>query len=127
MLKPSYAQLMDVLNKGSKENVTSRYSVVIAAAKRARQLIDGDEPMVFGYTEDKPLLTAVAEIEKGKIKIVPVGEGTVLNLHKDQDIEEEILNELKKEAKETEEEKVPTSFEENEAEVEVAEDEITEE
>ena len=57
----------------------------------------------------------------------PVGEGTVLNLHKDQDIEEEILNELKKEAKETEEEKVPTSFEENEAEVEVAEDEITEE
>ena len=25
MLKPSYAQLMDVLNKGSKENVTSRY------------------------------------------------------------------------------------------------------
>ena len=33
----------------------------------------------------------------------------------------------KKEAKETEEEKVPTSFEENEAEVEVAEDEITEE
>ena len=117
MLKPSYAQLMDVLNKGSKENVTSRYSVVIAAAKRARQLIDGDEPMVCGYTEDKPLSTAVAEIEKGKIKIVPVGEGTVLNLHKDQDIE----------AKETEEEKVPTSFEENEAEVEVAEDEITEE
>lgn len=96
MLKPSYAQLMDVLNKGSKENVTSRYSVVIAAAKRARQLIDGDEPMVFGYTEDKPLSTAVAEIEKGKIKIVPVGEGTVLNLHKDQNIEEEILNDLKK-------------------------------
>ena len=62
MLKPSYAQLMDVLNKGSKENVTSRYSVVIAAAKRARQLIDGDEPMVFGYTEDKPLSTAVAEV-----------------------------------------------------------------
>ena len=100
----------------------SRYSVVIAAAKRARQLIDGDEPMVFGYTEDKPLSTAVAEIEKGKIKIVPVGEGTVLNLHKDQNIEEEILNDLKKE------EKVPTSFEENETEVEeVAEDETTEE
>ena len=119
MLKPSYAQLMDVLNKGSKENVTSRYSVVIAAAKRARQLIDGDEPMVFGYTEDKPLSTA------GKIKIVPVGEGTVLNLHKDQNIEEEILNDLKKETKE---EKVPTSFEENETEVEeVAEDETTEE
>ena len=125
MLKPSYAQLMDVLNKGSKENVTSRYSVVIAAAKRARQLIDGDEPMVFGYTEDKPLSTAVAEIEKGKIKIVPVGEGTVLNLHKDQNIEEELLNDLKKETKE---EKVPTSFEENETEVEeVAEDETTEE
>ena len=125
MLKPSYAQLMDVLNKGSKENVTSRYSVVIAAAKRARQLIDGDEPMVFGYTEDKTLSTAVAEIEKGKIKIVPVGEGTVLNLHKDQNIEEEILNDLKKETKE---EKVPTSFEENETEVEeVAEDETTEE
>lgn len=105
MLKPSYAQLMDVLNKDSKENVTSRYSVVIAAAKRARQLIDGDEPMVFGYTEDKPVSTAVAEIEKGKIKIVPAGEGTILHLH--QNIEEEILNDLKKE---TSEENVPTDF-----------------
>ena len=48
MLKPSYAELMEVLNKDTEEvsEITSRYTIVIAAAKRARQLIAGDEPMV---------------------------------------------------------------------------------
>ena len=83
--------------------------------------------MVFGYTEDKPLSTAVAEIEKGRLRLFQLVKVQFLNLHKDQDIEEEILNELKKEQKKLKKKKWPTSFEENEAEVEVAEDEITEE
>lgn len=83
MLIPSYAQLMDVLNKESNENdeITSRYTIVIAAAKRARQLIEGDEAMVKGK-KGKPVSTAVEEIYQNKIKIVPEGEGTILNFNK---------------------------------------------
>jgi len=82
MLKPSYAELMEVLNKDTEASseITSRYTIVIAASKRARQIIDGDSPMVED-TKGKPLSTAVEEINAGKIKVVPEGEGTVLNLH----------------------------------------------
>ncbi len=81
MLRPSYAELMEVLNKDTEDTseITSRYTIVIAAAKRARQLIDGDEPMVE-EKKGKPLSTAVEEIYEGKIKVVPEGQGTVLHL-----------------------------------------------
>lgn len=97
MLKPSYAELMDVLNSKESEsnNVKSRYTIVIAAAKRARQLIDGDEPMVEGVKVDKPVSVAVEELRQGKIQIVPEGQGTVLNLKKSQEEEfEAIINEV---------------------------------
>ncbi len=88
MLKPSYAELMDVLNQNSSEHdeVTSRYTIVIAAAKRARQIIEGDEPMVKNRP-GKPVSTAVDEILNNKIKIVPEGEGTVLIFEKDKNKE----------------------------------------
>lgn len=35
MLKPSYAQLMDVLNKGSKENVTSLLFCSLCCSKES--------------------------------------------------------------------------------------------
>lgn len=81
MLKPSYAELMDILNNEAedKDVITSRYTIVIAAAKRARQIISGDEPMTKGK-EGKPLSTAVEELAQSKIKIVPEGQGTVLHL-----------------------------------------------
>lgn len=97
MLIPSYAQLMDVLNKESdeKNEVTSRYTIVIAAAKRARQLIEGDKAMVT-EKKGKPLSTAVDEIFKNKIKIVPEGEGTVLVFEKPKlEINENIKKEKK--------------------------------
>lgn len=83
MLIPSYAELMNVLNKESCENeqITSRYTIVIAAAKRARQIINGDEPMVE-CKKGKPLSTAVEEIYKEKIKVVPEGEGTIIDFSK---------------------------------------------
>lgn len=83
MLKPSYAELMEILNKDTEEfsEITSRYTIVIAAAKRARQIIAGDEPMVE-TKQGKPLSTAVDEIYQGKIKVVPEGEGTVINIKK---------------------------------------------
>ena len=49
MIHPSYVDLMNVVNKGVEEGETpvinSRYSIVMATAKRARQIVDGDEPM----------------------------------------------------------------------------------
>ena len=96
MLKPSYAELMEVLNKDTEDSseITSRYTIVIAASKRARQIIDGDSPMVED-TKGKPLSTAVEEINAGKIKVVPEGQGTVLNLHPVINEEDYLLDEGK--------------------------------
>ena len=73
MLHPSYSDLMQVANSevepGENKVVNSRYSIVMAIAKRARQIIDGDEPMVY-TTIDKPLSIAVEEMNKGEIKLV---------------------------------------------------------
>lgn len=78
MLHPSYSDLMKVVNSevedGETPVVTSRYSIVMATAKRARQLIAGDEAMVDGK-EGKPLSIAVEELDEGKIKILGDEEG----------------------------------------------------
>ncbi|MDE6873191.1 MAG: DNA-directed RNA polymerase subunit omega [Lachnospiraceae bacterium] len=73
MLHPSYTDLMQVVNQeveqGEEPVVNSRYSIVLATAKRARQLIDGAEPMVEP-TCNKPLSTAVDELFNSKVKII---------------------------------------------------------
>ena len=47
MLHPSYTDLMEVVNSevepGEQPVVQSRYSIVIATSKRARQIIAGEE------------------------------------------------------------------------------------
>lgn len=74
MLHPSYTDLMRVVNSdveiGEEPVVNSRYSIVIATAKRARQLIDGDEPLVPGARGKKPFSIAVDELYKGQVKIL---------------------------------------------------------
>ncbi len=74
MLHPSYSDLMKVVNKDVEEGesnvVNSRYSIVMATSKRARQLIDGAEPLVETKPEEKPLSTAIDELTSGMIKIV---------------------------------------------------------
>ena len=74
MLHPSYSDLMKVVNSevepGEEKIVNSRYSIVIAASKRARQIIAGDEPLVEGAAGKKPLSTAVQELYEGKVKII---------------------------------------------------------
>ena len=70
MLRPSYSELMEVLNKQEDIDikVNSRYTIVIAAAKRARQLIDGDEPL--SDTESgKAVSIAINEMYEGKLAI----------------------------------------------------------
>lgn len=73
MLHPSYTDLMKVVNSevepGEQPVVNSRYSIVLATAKRARQLINGVEPMVRA-TSAKPLSIAVEELYQSKVKIV---------------------------------------------------------
>lgn len=73
MLHPTYTDLMKVVNKdvepGEEPVVSSRYSIVMATSKRARQIIAGDEPLVDG-TGKKPLSIAVEELNEGKIKIL---------------------------------------------------------
>lgn len=73
MLHPSYNDLMQVVNSevepGEQPVVNSRYSIVLATAKRARQIINGDKPLVDGSCP-KPLSIAVEELNEGKVKIV---------------------------------------------------------
>lgn len=73
MLHPSYADLMSVVNSevepGEEKIVNSRYSIVMATAKRARQIIDGSQPLVQSASQ-KPLSYAVEELYASKIKIL---------------------------------------------------------
>ena len=74
MLHPSYTDLMKVVNKDVEEGetkvVNSRYSIVMATSKRARQLIAGDLPLVDAKEGEKPLSIAIAELNQGKLKIL---------------------------------------------------------
>ena len=73
MLHPSYSDLMKVVNSemepGEAPVVNSRYSIVMATSKRARQSIAGDDPLV-NVKDSKPLSIAVEELNQGKIKIL---------------------------------------------------------
>ena len=73
MIHPSYVELMKVVNNnveiGEEPVVNSRYSIVIAAAKRARQIIDGAPTYVDGKGK-KPLSVAVEELYNKKVTIV---------------------------------------------------------
>ena len=74
MLHPSYTDLMNAVN-GESENaeqpvVQSRYSIVMAASKRARQLVDGAEPLVDCDYTSKPLSVAIDEIYSQKVTIL---------------------------------------------------------
>ena len=75
MLRPSYLDLINVVNNeaepGKEPLIQSRYSIVIATAKRARQLIAGDDAMVAGAAGKKPLSIAIDELYQQKVKILP--------------------------------------------------------
>lgn len=74
MLHPSYSDLMKVVNSEVEEGehpvVNSRYSIVMATSKRARQLVDGRPTAVKNADIKKPLSVAVEELENGQIKIM---------------------------------------------------------
>lgn len=74
MLHPSYSDLIRVVNseveEGEQPVVQSRYSIVIATAKRARQIIAGAGPLVEDAEGKKPLSIAVEELYNGAVKIL---------------------------------------------------------
>jgi len=76
---------MDVLNNDADldSEITSRYTIVIAASKRARQIINGAPCDTKGAVTDKAVSIAVNEMIKSKIKIYPDG------LPYEEEIEEE--------------------------------------
>jgi DNA-directed RNA polymerase subunit omega len=108
MIHPSYVELMKVVNTdtsiGEEPVVNSRYSIVIAAAKRARQIIGGAEPLVPNAYGKKPLSIAVEELYEGEVKILSEEEAQAK-------AEEEAKAELEEAQMETEEE-LPVSEEE---------------
>lgn len=68
MLYPSIDDLM--------EKVDSRYTLVIMASKRARQILEGDAPVVVSNSK-KAVSIAVQEIAEGKVSYT-AGEDEVL-------------------------------------------------
>ena len=70
MLRPSYSDILEVITQDSEDiTIASRYTIVIAAAKRARQLVDNAEPLADEIKVDKPVSIAVQELYEGKIKV----------------------------------------------------------
>ena len=66
MLKPSINEVLD--------KIDNRYYLVGTVAKRAREIIDGQEPLVAADPKKKPLSIAVDEVYHGKVKIVGADE-----------------------------------------------------
>ena len=82
---------MKVMNKGVEEGeepvVSSRYSVVMATAKRARQIIAGDEPMVKVKDKQKPLSIAVDEMNQDALRILTDEEKEEMNASENNEAE----------------------------------------
>ena len=122
MLHPSYTDLMAVVNSdvepGEQPVVQSRYSIVLATAKRARQLISGHEPLVKTKGKEiKALSIAVEELYDSKIKILneedaEEDELEVTVLEEEAVLETEEASEDTASADETEESSVDVSAEE---------------
>ena len=72
MIHPSYSELFEVINGNDEDGekiISSRYSICVANAKRARQLIKGATPLV-DVKCNKPLSIAVEEIYQGKVQVL---------------------------------------------------------
>ena len=72
MLHPSYTDLMRIVNEGAEGDtpvVNSRYSIVMATAKRAREIIS--DPHADPDDRAKPLSAAVRELNEGILHILP--------------------------------------------------------
>lgn len=67
MINPSIISLL--------EKADNRYSLVTITSKRARQLIDGETPLIPIEESAKPLTIAISELDDRKIVYENVMEG----------------------------------------------------
>lgn len=65
MIKPGLNELMKM------ENVESRYTLVVAVAKRARELLNSDAEPLAESNSDKTVSVAINEMADGRIDVVP--------------------------------------------------------
>ena len=74
MMHPSYTEMIEAVNADQEDGTTpvvnSRYSIVMATSHRARQIVDGDAPLVEDAEGRKALSVAVEEVFEGKVKIL---------------------------------------------------------
>ncbi|OOB76910.1 MAG: DNA-directed RNA polymerase subunit omega [Epulopiscium sp. Nuni2H_MBin003] len=64
MLEPSYTQIMNKLNSEANEKVvTSRYSIIIATARRARQIIEVVNQVNTGAIVDRNKIEQAEEFK----------------------------------------------------------------
>ena len=75
MIHPSYSELIEAINTNNEDDdesmvLNSRYSLILATSKRARQLIGGAKPLADNAKGKKPLSIAIDELYKGKVKIL---------------------------------------------------------
>ena len=66
MINPSFYKLKKITG--------DRYSLFVITSKRAREIIDGDEPLV-NIKSNKALTIAINEVNEGKIEFEKVEEG----------------------------------------------------
>lgn len=66
MINPSVYEL--------KKKTGDRYSLVVITSKRAREIIDGDEPLV-NIKSNKALTIAINEVNEDKIEFEKAEEG----------------------------------------------------
>ncbi len=71
MIKPGISELM--------ENMDSRYTLVSAVAKRARDLAEDSVTPLVKIDSDKPVTVAVNEVAAGMIDIIRPGEEATLD------------------------------------------------
>ena len=74
MMHPSYTEMINAVNADQEDGTTpvvsSRYSIVMATSHRARQIVEGDRPLVPDAEGKKALSVAVEEVYEGKVKIL---------------------------------------------------------
>ena len=75
MIHPSYSELIEAINTNNEDDdesmvLNSRYSLILATSKRARQLIGGAKPLADNVKGKKPLSIAIDEMNQGKMTII---------------------------------------------------------
>ena len=79
MVKPTVQELLT--------KAKNRYELVIATSKRARQIAEGDEPLIK-IKDKSPVTIAANEIAEGKVNIIREEENSENTVEENETVEE---------------------------------------